>query len=178
MSAAQPAYPWFAPIVGDDIEQGDVLDKCPVFVPPDDLGATQPAQTNFIWEERDLIILSQSCDLVKDRPKVSDVLLCALWKRSEMTEGPLATVNGMEQARRGNYPGFHVIAECTLPEFGCEVRIVEFRRVYSLPIGFIRARAGLGPRVRLLPPYREHLSQAFARYFMRVGLPSDIPPFK
>ncbi len=27
------------------------------------------------------------------------------------------------------------------------------------------------PRLRLLPPYREHLSQAFARFFMRVGLP-------
>jgi hypothetical protein len=25
-------------------------------------------------------------------------------------------------------------------------------------------------RFRLLPPYREHLSQAFARFFMRVGL--------
>jgi hypothetical protein len=32
-----------------------------------------------------------------------------------------------------------------------------------------------GDRLRLLPPYREHLSQAFARYFMRVGLPQDIP---
>lgn len=28
--------------------------------------------------------------------------------------------------------------------------------------------------LRLLPPYREHLSQAFARYFMRVGLPQDL----
>ena len=27
-------------------------------------------------------------------------------------------------------------------------------------------------------PYREHLAQAFARYFMRVGLPVDIPAFK
>jgi hypothetical protein len=34
-----------------------------------------------------------------------------------------------------------------------------------------------GHRLRLLPPYREHLSQAFARLFMRVGLPADIPPF-
>ena len=33
-------------------------------------------------------------------------------------------------------------------------------------------------RLRLLPPYREHLSQAFARFFMRVGLPVDIPPFR
>ncbi len=30
------------------------------------------------------------------------------------------------------------------------------------------------PRLRLLPPYREHLSQAFARFFMRVGLPVQV----
>lgn len=29
-------------------------------------------------------------------------------------------------------------------------------------------------RLRLLPPYREHLSQAFARYFMQVGLPVNV----
>jgi hypothetical protein len=28
----------------------------------------------------------------------------------------------------------------------------------------------VGCELRLLPPYREHLSQAFARFFMRVGL--------
>jgi maleate cis-trans isomerase len=31
-----------------------------------------------------------------------------------------------------------------------------------------------GERVRLLSPYKEHLSQAFARYFMRVGLPRPL----
>jgi hypothetical protein len=30
------------------------------------------------------------------------------------------------------------------------------------------------PRPQLLPPYREHLSQAFARFFMRVGLPTPV----
>ena len=29
----------------------------------------------------------------------------------------------------------------------------------------------------LLSPYKEHLAQAFARFFMRVGLPADIPKF-
>jgi hypothetical protein len=28
-----------------------------------------------------------------------------------------------------------------------------------------------------MPPYREHLAQAFARYFMRVGLPREAHPF-
>jgi hypothetical protein len=84
----------------------------------------------------------------------------------------------MEDVRRGNLPGFHLLAECELPDFAREVRIVDFRRVYSLPLSFVRRRATtVGDRLRLLPPYREHLSQAFARFFMRVGLPVDIPPF-
>ena len=62
-----------------------------------------------------------------------------------------------------------------------DVRIIDFRRVYSLPLAFARqvaARCG-GERLCLLPPYREHLSQAFARYFMRESeLPQDIPPFR
>ena len=39
---------------------------------------------------------------------------------------------------------------------------------------YVKCNDGL---VTLLPPYREHLSQAFARFFMRVGLPLDIAPF-
>ncbi|HET6574322.1 MAG TPA: hypothetical protein VFG68_12000 [Fimbriiglobus sp.] len=67
----------------------------------------------------------------------------------------------------------------TLDGFARECRVVDVRQLFSLPIGFVRKRVGLaGHRLRLLPPYREHLAQAFARYFMRVGLPIDIPPFK
>ncbi|MCG3196172.1 MAG: hypothetical protein GHCLOJNM_00643 [bacterium] len=77
------------------------------------------------------------------------------------------------------HPAFHMIAVCKLERFTSEVKIVDFRRTFSLPIGFMRELArGVGPRVRLLPPYREHPAQAFARFFLRVGLPVDIPPFK
>jgi len=57
--------------------------------------------------------------------------------------------------------------------------IVDFHNVYSihydLLINIVQKQT---KRIRLLPPYREHLSQAFARFFMRIGLPVDIPPFK
>jgi len=57
--------------------------------------------------------------------------------------------------------------------------VVDFRHSYSLPFTLINDISGkLGKRLRLLPPYREHLSQAYARFFMRVGLPIDIPKFK
>jgi hypothetical protein len=173
------AYPWYEALQGDDVEQGDLLETCPIFLPPEDLADETLASATFRWEERDLIVLSQSCDLVKGREKVTDVLLCAAWRRSELTEGYLATSKGMEDARRGNLPGFHVLAACSLPGLEREIRVVDFRRVYSLPLAFLRRRSATsGKRLRLLPPYREHLSQAFARFFMRVGLPVDVPPFK
>jgi len=53
--------------------------------------------------------------------------------------------------------------------------IVDFHEVYTAPTNVVREFAlRTGKRLRLLPPYREHLAQAFARFFMRVGLPVDI----
>jgi len=53
---------------------------------------------------------------------------------------------------------------------------VDFHEVFTLPRAFLEsllvARGKLRPR--LLSPYREFLSQAFARYFMRVGLPIPV----
>ena len=85
----------------------------------------------------------------------------------------------MEDARRGNLWGFHVLAASNVAELDREISVVDFRRVYSLPLQFLRRLTHFGGRrLRLLPPYREHLAQAFARFFMRVGLPVDIPPFQ
>jgi len=172
-----PGYPWYADTEGDEIKQGDLFEACPVYLPTDD--ALKHGIVDFDWEERDLIVLSQTCDLVQGREKLTEVLLCSVWNRSELTAGHLSTNKGMEDARRGNLPGFHVLAASDVPELERELRIVDFRRVHSLPLSFLRRKAlADGRRLRLLPPYREHLSQAFARFFMRVGLPVDIPPFK
>ena len=55
-------------------------------------------------------------------------------------------------------------------------RIVDFHEIYTLPHIFLESLLQVRneSRLRLRPPYREHLSQAFARYFMRVGLPTGI----
>ena len=61
-------------------------------------------------------------------------------------------------------------------ELSIEHRVVDFHYVYTVPRNFLESlleQRGQ-TRLRLLPPYREHLSQAFARFFMRVGLPVPI----
>jgi DHHA1 domain len=176
-------YPWYQLAIGEEIKQGDILEDCPVFDLTADLAEITKDPINNIkskvqWRQQDVIVMSQSCDMVKGREKLTDILLCTVWKRSELTEGYLASDKGMEDARRGNLPGFHVLGECALPDFHREVRVVDFSRVYSLPLPFVRRFATkVGQRIRLLPPYREQLAQGFARYFMRVGLPTDIPQF-
>lgn len=180
MAATAQEYPWFGVVDGDDIQQGDIFEKCPVFLPPEALVVTsegKPASVDFTWVERDLIVMSQSCDLEKDREKLDEIVFCAVWGRSEMTDPKMARVDALEDARKGRLPNIHLIAASTLQGFEREVRIVDFRRVYSLPVQYMRNRAIISKRLRLLPPYREHLSQSFARFFMRVGLPIDIPSF-
>ena len=172
-------YKWFSIVSGDELEQGDILENCPVFQPPADLTLKAETKLNdakFRWNDRDLIIMSQSCDISKGCEKVQEILLCTVWKRSEL-KGHLANNTGMEEARKGRIPAVHVLAASNLSGFDREVRIVDFRQIHTLPIGFVRRRASMAKRLRLLPPYREHLSQSFARFFMRVGLPIDIPPF-
>ena len=181
MNILEADYPWYCLVNGDELKQGDVLENCPVFFPPSDLtlNSLEEGRADFTWEERDVIVMSQSCDLAKEREKVTEVLLAAMWNRSELPPGHLSTPKGMEEARRGQLPAYHVLNECKLMTVEREFRIVDFRYIYTLPLGFCREFAAKIPsRIRLLSPYREHLSQAFARFFMRVGLPTDIPPFR
>jgi hypothetical protein len=55
--------PWYE---GDEVEQGDLLTDCPVFLPPDDLPMrlTPDAMigAEFDWQTRDLVVTSPSCD--------------------------------------------------------------------------------------------------------------------
>ena len=176
-------YPWYCLVNDDELEQGDILEYCPVFSPPPDLtpDSLEDGEADFTWEKRDVIIMSQSCDLVKGREKVEEVLLCTIWNRSELAElpgGNLSAKTGMEQVRKGRLTGLQMLNKCELSDAERDFRVVDFRRTYTLPLDFCREFARKSQkRIRLLSPYREHLSQGFARFFMRVGLPTDIPPF-
>ncbi len=99
-------YPWYKVVQGPDLAQGDLFDRCPVFLPPADMAETLD-EAVFSWEERDVIVMTQTCDLVPGREKVTEVLLCAGWNRSDLKSGHLATPRGLEDARlpcRGEGP--------------------------------------------------------------------------
>lgn len=174
-------YPWYTAVSGTELQQGDILEDCPVIQLPENMQIADldGASLDLDFSERNVIVVSQTCDMVSGREKLDFVLLCTLWTPLELSKPPFDKPAGFEDVRKGKWPGLHLIAACNTPGFERQVRVVDFRRTYTLPLGFVRQMAlDAGDRLRLLPPYREHLSQAFARFFMRVGLPVDIPPFK
>jgi hypothetical protein len=75
-------YPWYRVYKGDELAQGDIFEKCPVFLPPD--GIPENAVTSeFTYGKLDLIVISQSCDLEKGREKVEQVSLCVVISKSK-----------------------------------------------------------------------------------------------
>ena len=81
--------------------------------------------------------------------------------------------------RKGRMEGLHMLEPLGNSTSNREALVVDFREIYSLPFEYLVKHATeLGSRWRLKSPFLEHFSQAFARFFMRVGLPSTIPEFQ
>lgn len=168
---------FWAKITVPDLRQGDYLANCPVpvysTVPQEDLALEiQIGLSN-------LIVVTQSCDL--ENAKNTFVALCPIYTIAEFEQAiPKAGQKGFwEQVRKAKIEGFHLLSPFENIENNRECLVVDFREIYSLPFEFLTKYAeSIEGRRRLKSPYLEHFSQAFARFFMRVGLPTNIPPFK
>ncbi len=172
-------FRWYETIISsNEIEQGDLISDCPIVIPPSKLlvGEEPEIEIKLI----DSVILSQSCDLVND--KIEIVLVCPYYTLKtfinnlpeEQKKTKKAINKHIDNLKRGHLPGYHLLnkdSEVNIADY----LVVDFKNVYGIQIQSIKEiAANLEKRIRLLPPYREHLSQSFARYFMRVGLPQDI----
>lgn len=172
------SYPWYALVGPDDgLEQGDLVLDCPIVEPVHEI------QDNTIkthLTEYDVVVMSQSCDLRNN--KLSLVLVCPFWplKTVEQHNPWLRSPRNKEKLRKGHQPNYHMLDKpitngiLAVDDF----LIVDFRSVFSVPTRYVMEYVASTPeRIRLLPPYKEHLAQSFSRFFMRVGLPIDIRPF-
>jgi len=168
-------FPWYTIVKGKvDLEQGDIIYKCPSLdLPQKEINTGSKIQVDV--KQYDVVILSQSCDLVN--AKINSVLLCPFAPLSyfQTQSDILKSSKGLKSLAEGNITGYHPLNECKLKNYESEILVIDFHNVFTLPFTFIDSLAKKREtRLRLLPPYREHLSQAFARFIMRVGLPIDI----
>ncbi len=173
-----PVESFWVQVEGEKLAQGDYLLDCPVPIFPANYGSS-PSESSVEIARGNVIVVTQSCDL--ENNKVKMVSLCPIYTIAEFTStnDKKKLAAHLEEIRRGKFEALHMLSSPQNPENNLDVRIVDFREIHSLPVQFLNTHAAnLGKRWRLKSPYLEHFSQAFARFFMRVGLPSAIQKFK
>jgi hypothetical protein len=186
------------------LTQGDLIFDCPLSTWAETAGDEQPmggvvARQDTLPEHEvllkrreiiaeDVIVMTQACDLEHD--KVSDVVLCPhyalsffrdeVWKPDQERKGQKTNSESWQKYDKaianGHLWKLCVLNSCAIEGHAIDHRIVDFHMIYTVPRDFLESllRQRGKPRLRLVPPYREHLSQAFARFFMRVGLPAPL----
>ncbi|MGF6699132.1 hypothetical protein OKW38_003744 [Paraburkholderia sp. MM5496-R1] len=172
--------PFWIMVKGSGLAQGDLLHKCLIPKFGEDFGASgEGASESVPVGEADLIIVTQSCDL--ENGKVDLVALCPVYTLEEFEgENEEFKAKGKwEAVRKGRVEGLHLLGSPRDPTDNRGSLVVDFGQIFSLPPAYLSKLAeACGEHWRLDSPFLEHFSQAFARYFMRVGLPSQIPAFK
>ncbi|MGV8967716.1 MAG: hypothetical protein ACOH2F_15730 [Cellulomonas sp.] len=135
-----------------------------------------------IEEKHDAIVLTQTCDMIND--KVEDILVAVVLSYDGLVQqfgAAQAHIKGKQfrkAAVDGNLPPYALLQE-RLDEPSIPWSLVNFHHLFTLPKSLAsRVADERGDRLRLVPPYKEHLAQAFARYMMRVGLPSTLEAFE
>ncbi len=172
---------WYELIGDDTLRQGDLLERCPIMFPPEDVNEVINGEQEIEYGEVDVVVLSQSCDLIAD--KISIVQVCPYYEIDELewikkSNGDKDANKRKESIRRGFVAGYHLLNKCDIESFERNYVAVDFRNTYGVALNFLNNLVQQKEnRLRLNSPYREHLSQAFARFFMRVGLPANIPSF-
>jgi hypothetical protein len=187
--------PWYE-VVGHDqpLTQGDLLWNCPVLAwkaqpPAGDSSPPPSLQDRATLFRQDLVVMTQACDL--EHHKVRNVVLCPHvplssfrqdWERWMSERKQVISAKAWrrfcEDIAAGYVWNLTFLDRLEYAALPHDLRVVNFHELYTVPRDFLESilREQPQPRPRLRPPYREHLAQAFARFFMRIGLPQPITP--
>lgn len=186
--------PWYEAVDASiRLTQGEIILNCPVVrwaSKPIELKADHEVETlksSIEVMQADVVVITQACDLEND--KVKNVILCPHlslngykeeWEKFMKERGQVkldkAWTRTCEDIKNGYIWNLAMLNEGSIGNLSLTHRVVDFSDVYTLPRTFLESllKGREESRLRLRPPYREHLSQAFARFFMRVGLPTGV----
>jgi len=174
-----PKESWFEIVEADSpITQGDIILNCPLLeweteglvVEKGFEGETLKGATNTILA--DVVVMTQACDL--EHEKVSNVILCPhlplsdyyeVWKSDRVAKEQKVTTKAWKSHCDDICDGFlwnmSMLNKNEIDGVAkTGVRIVDFHEVFSVPRAFLQSLLiqREEKRLRLLPPYREHLS--------------------
>lgn len=176
---------WWTATSGQGHEQGDLLRDFPAVRVDSVEVSGDTAQVSSRVEVIDGIIVTQSCDL--ENTEVANILLARVTTWTDFAAAQFAAGNTAVKSSsfrrnliRGDIPPL-MLLHAREPQPPLDWSVVDFRELHVVDrarIDEFVAQPGSRRRLRLLSPYKEHFAQAFARFYMRVGLPHDARGFE
>ncbi len=150
------------------IDQGDLIDDCPVLSVLHFEANDLPGASTKIALRR-VLVLTQTCDFANTKATAANVAEVA--DAQELVDRGLikpADVKG--PLRAGRVWGWYFLPAAA--DLGLGEMIVDLRRLHTVRLDLLRALCQAGKRRgRVQPLYREHLAKHFADTFSRIGLP-------
>jgi hypothetical protein len=180
-------YPWYRIVEGNNqILQGHILHNLPLAYPTSKIldSNNNPGtkeETPYVISNGNCIVMTHSCDFQEETPDSMQVVVCPFFDVAKKPEavGPYINPDAWKSHVKGHRVDYYLLNEFVCqenPELSFPFRLIELKTTYTIPYGVLKILATRqGQRVCLQSPYLEHMSQAFARRFMRVGLPIVIP---
>lgn len=175
MTTPAQSFPdWYATAPGDDLEQGDILRSFPLIVVDD---VTEEVGVTARTRACDVVVMTQTCDIPKQAQ--TTILLAELHDYDFLCDAAGYQHLRGKQVRTALRDGTAVGLFLLPPDAatGMTWSLVIFRQLHIVSKGLVARRAASHSHIRLLSPYKEHLSQGFARFMMRVGLPTTLDSF-
>jgi len=153
-----------------DILQGDFIENCPNFLisptwEPD-------SEEEVLVKIYKAVVLTNSCDIVNE--KIDNILVAPV-EDIKVFAGKNPEVNIRQIIQNKIYRYCH-LPPCLLNSHKSDGFIVDFSKAFSVPREYFKSLvASQRNRLRVRPPYREHLSHRFGESISRVALPQLTP---
>jgi hypothetical protein len=156
------------PSADEPIDQGDLLDACPV-ADVASLDLATPDQLKVEVDQQRIIVVTQTCDLANQ--KVDRVVVAAIFDAQMLVDRRIVRESDVKGPIRATWVwGLYFLPAS--PELGLNEMIVDLRRLHTVRLHVLRHLCESGKRrARLQPVYREHLAKHFADTYSRIGLP-------
>ncbi|MGI8613449.1 MAG: hypothetical protein ACR2KL_05830 [Nocardioidaceae bacterium] len=137
--------------------------------------ADDPTELEFETREANVVVLTQSCDIPKGAQH--SLIVAEVYEYGFLVRAGKSHLK-TDEYKRGLARGTAVCDFLMPPSEHFGWSIVGFRDVHVVPKQLVLKQYGEAPSLRLTSPYKEYLSQAFARFIMRVGLGQTLAEFE
>jgi hypothetical protein len=163
-----------SPAAENPVDQGDILEGCPVLTiaafNAADLDAGKPDGLEIEGAFCRVLVLTQTCDLANRKTTMATV---AVLRDAEelVQQGVLRSADVRGPIRSGRVYGWYFLPKSDA--HGCPESIVDLRQLHTVRLDLLAELCRCGKRLaRIQSPFREHLAKHLADTYSRIGLPA------